>query len=402
MPEPEVLTISQLNARVRASLETAFQGLWVAGEVSNLKIAGSGHVYLTLKDPSAEVSAVIWRPVADRLRFDLTDGLEVLVQADVTLYEVRGRYQIVIRRIEPRGVGALQLAFRQCVEKLAKEGLFDPARKRPLPRFPSHVGIVTSPTGAAIRDILRMLQRRWPMIQVTIFPVRVQGEGAHLEIAQAVVEMNRLGGFDVLIVGRGGGSLEDLWAFNEESVARAIFASRIPVVSAVGHEVDVTISDMVADVRALTPTAAGEMVVPDVRQVRADLRALAGRLSTSLANQARFARSRLSSLGDRLSPQRLANRIQQLVQRIDEVFATLGTRSLRRLRDWRTGLEASAGRLESLSPLAVLRRGYSLTTRADSNQPLTDARSLNPGERVRTRLAMGEFTSTVGKSGTPE
>ncbi len=398
MSEPEILSVSQLNARVRASLESGFAGLWVAGEISNLKIAASGHVYLTLKDSTAEVSAVMWRPVAERLRFELVDGLDVLVFIDVTLYEARGRYQVVIRRIEPRGVGALQLAFKQLVEKLGKEGLFDPSRKRPLPRFPSHVGIVTSPTGAAIRDILRQLNRRWPMLRITLFPVRVQGEGAAREIASAIDDMNRLGGFDVLIVGRGGGSLEDLWAFNEEIVARAIVTSEIPIVSAVGHEVDVTISDMVADVRALTPTAAGEIVVPDVAQVRQDLNALARRFLGALDARARLARADLRALGERLGPQRLAARLQQFTQRTDDLFSSLVSRVLQRLREKRLKLDAGAGRLESLSPLAVLRRGYSITTRTDSEQLLTDAQTLKPGDRVRTRLAAGEFESIVDQT----
>jgi exodeoxyribonuclease VII large subunit len=399
--EPEVLTVSQLNARVRLTLESGFQALWVAGEVSNLKIAASGHVYLTLKDSSAEVSAVMWRPIADRLRFELTDGLDVLVCADVTLYEARGRYQVLIRKIEPRGVGALQLAFRQLVDKLGKEGLFDPARKRPLPRFPRHVGIVTSPTGAAIRDILRQLTR-WPLLDVTIFPVRVQGEGAAREIASAIDELNRIGGFDVLIVGRGGGSLEDLWSFNEEVVARAIFASEIPVVSAVGHEVDVTISDMVADVRALTPTAAGEMVVPDLAQVREDLASLAKRLVSSLDNQARLACAHLRALGERLSPQRLLARLQQFSQRADEILFRLTSRSLSRLRERRLKLDAAAGRLESLSPLSVLRRGYCITTILPDDQPVRDASVLRPGDTVKTRLAAGSFTSKVERTDQPD
>ena len=395
MTEPEVLSVSQLNARVRVALEGEFEGLWVVGELSNVKVAGSGHVYLTLKDDRAQISGVMWRGVAGRLRFEPVDGLEVLVFGDVTLYEARGSYQIVVRKMEPKGVGALQLAFRQLVEKLRKEGLFDEAHKKPLPRFPEHIGILTSPTGAAIRDILRVLGRRWPGFRATLYPVRVQGEGAAKEIAHAIREMNRMGGFDVLIVGRGGGSLEDLWAFNEEVVARAIFESEIPVVSAVGHEVDVTISDMVADVRALTPTAAGEMVVPDVEQVLEQLDGLGRRLRRGLGNHARLAQAELAALAERLRPRTLVSRLQQLTQRSDDVFAGMNASVVRFIKDARMRLEASAGRLEGLSPLAVLRRGYSITTRAVDDVPLRDAAELRAGEKVRTRLADGEFTSEV-------
>ena len=395
MVEPKVLTVSELNARVRGTLEAGFEGIWVAGEISNLTVARSGHVYLTLKDKKAEVSAVMWRASAGRLRFEPTDGLEVIVSGDVTLYEVRGRYQIVIRKMEPKGVGALQLAFRQLVEKLRKEGLFDEKHKQPLPNFPEHIGIVTSPTGAAVRDILRVLERRWPALRVTLFPVPVQGAAAAKEIAAAIKTMNRMGGFDVLIVGRGGGSLEDLWAFNEEVVARAIFASAIPIVSAVGHEVDITISDMVADARALTPTAAAEMVVSDVEQVIEQLNGLARRLVRALGNRAMLARTELRSLAERLSSRVLLRGFQQLAQRADDVFAETLRAVERALVEARMRLQALGGKLETLSPLAVLKRGYSITTRTDSDQPLRDATEVKAGDRIRTRLANGEVESKV-------
>ena len=395
MVEPKALTVSELNARVRGTLETGFEGIWVAGEISNLTVARSGHVYLTLKDKKAEVSAVMWRASAGRLRFEPADGLEVIVLGDVTLYEVRGRYQIVIRKMEPKGVGALQLAFRQLVEKLRKEGLFDEKHKQPLPNFPEHIGIVTSPTGAALRDILHVLERRWPTLRVTLFPVPVQGAAAAKEIAAAIKTMNRMGGFDVLIVGRGGGSLEDLWAFNEEVVARAIFASAIPIVSAVGHEVDITISDMVADARALTPTAAAEMVVSDVEQVIEQLNGLARRLVRALGNRAMLARTELRSLAERLSSRVLLRGFQQLAQRADDVFAETLRAVERALVEARMRLQALGGKLETLSPLAVLKRGYSITTRTDSDQPLRDATEVKAGDRIRTRLANGEVESKV-------
>ncbi len=391
----KVLTVSELNARVRGTLEAGFEGIWVAGEISNLTVARSGHVYLTLKDKKAEVSAVMWRASAGRLRFEPTDGLEVIVFGDVTLYEVRGRYQIVIRKMEPKGVGALQLAFRQLVEKLRKEGLFDEKHKQPLPDFPEHIGIVTSPTGAALRDILRVLERRWPALRATLFPVPVQGAAAGKEIATAIETMNRMGGFDVLIVGRGGGSIEDLWAFNEEVVARAIFASAIPVVSAVGHEVDLTISDMVADARALTPTAAAEMVTPDVEQVLEQLNGLARRLVRALGSRATLARAELRSLAERLNSRVLVRELQQLAQRADDVFAETLRVVERALVEARMRLEKLGGKLETLSPLAVLKRGYSITTRIDSDRPLKDAAEVKAGDRIKTRLANGEVESRV-------
>lgn len=393
----KVITVSELNARVRGTLEADFEGVRVAGEISNLTVARSGHVYLTLKDKKAEVSAVMWRASAGRLRFEPTDGLEVIVFGDVTLYEVRGRYQIVIRKMElkGKGVGALQLAFRQLVEKLRKEGLFGAEHKQPLPDFPEHIGIVTSQTGAAVRDILRVLERRWPALRATLFPVSVQGAVAGKEIADAIEIMNRLGGFDVLIVGRGGGSIEDLWAFNEEVVARAIFASAIPVVSAVGHEVDFTISDMVADARALTPTAAAEMVVPDVEQVVEQLNGLARRLVRALGNRAILARAELRSVAERLSSRVLVRQFQQLAQRADDVFAEAGRAVERALVEARMKLETLGGKLDTLSPLAVLKRGYSITTRIDSDRPLKDAAEVKAGDRIKTRLAQGEIESDV-------
>ena len=259
----------ELTGQIKGLLEGRFPAVWVSGEISNFSRPQSGHCYLTLKDDQAQIRAVMWRSAASRVRFDLHDGLEVICQGYLDVYAPRGSYQLVIQQIEPKGLGALELALRSCASDWRPKGLFDPARKRPLPRFPRRIAFVTSPTGAAVRDFLEVLRRRWRGVHVLIVPVRVQGDGARAEIAAGIELVNRLADpVDVLVVGRGGGSLEDLWAFNEEVVVRAIHASRIPVVSAVGHEIDVTLADLVADVRALTPSEAAERVVPAADELR--------------------------------------------------------------------------------------------------------------------------------------
>ncbi len=280
VPRPNIggrtFTVSQLNSLIKRVLSDQLPGsIHLIGEISNLTRHTSGHVYLTLKDDRAEIRCVMWRSTAAAVKFDLKDGLEVVATGHVDVYEPRGQYQFQIKKIEPKGTGALELAFRQLRERLEREGLFDPARKKPIPRFPRHIVLVTSPTGAALHDMLRTLTRRFPCVRISLYPVRVQGEGAAGDIAKAIGLINRraaeIGGVDLMIVGRGGGSLEDLWAFNEEVVARAIFASKIPIISAVGHEVDVTIADLTADLRAATPTAAAELAVPVLEEVRATL-----------------------------------------------------------------------------------------------------------------------------------
>ena len=258
-----VLSVSELTRQIKEVIEGGFPSVWVAGEVSNLSRPQSGHVYLTLKDSGATLKAVVYRGIALRMKFDLRDGLEVIARGRLSLYMPQGNYQLTVEELQPRGIGALELAFQQLREKLFTKGYFDPKRKRPLPRYPRRIVLVTSPTGAAVRDMVEILSRRWPVAELWVCPVPVQGEGAGLKIAEVIGRLNRVPGIDVLIVGRGGGSLEDLWAFNEECVARAIFTSQIPVVSAVGHETDVTIADLVADVRAATPSEAAERVAPN-------------------------------------------------------------------------------------------------------------------------------------------
>ncbi|MEN6407029.1 MAG: exodeoxyribonuclease VII large subunit [Thermoguttaceae bacterium] len=397
------LSVWELTSQIKDLVESAFPEIWVAGEVSNFARPQSGHCYLTLKDDRAQLRAVMWRGVASRLRFDLHDGLEVICRGRLDLYAPRGTYQLVIEDMMPRGMGALELALRQLREKLAREGLFDPARKRPLPAIVRRVAVVTSPTGAAIRDFLQVLGRRWRGIDVLIVPVRVQGEGAAQEIAAALETVNRLakkaegtaGRIDCLVVTRGGGSLEDLWAFNEEPVVRAIADSELPVVSAVGHEIDVTLSDLAADLRALTPSEAAERIAPDADQWTVQLRQIERRMAGALRARAESARNRLDGLTRRTVFRRPFQRIFEWVQRLDQ-WEARALRAMRgRLRLARQRVDTTAGRLESLSPLAVLKRGYSVTRRVDDGRVIHDAAELSPGQRIATRLARGEVVSQV-------
>ena len=391
--ERRIVTVTEITRMVKGTIESSFPRVWVTGEISNLRRPQSGHVYLTLKDERCQLQAVMFRGVASRIRFDVADGMQVIVGGQLTVYEARGNYQIIVSSLEPVGVGALELAFRQLVEKLRKEGLFDEEHKKPIPPFPRHIGVVTSATGAAVRDILRATFKRFPGMHVTIYPVRVQGEGASAEIAEGIREMNRLGGFDVLIIGRGGGSLEDLWAFNEEVVARAIYASEIPVVSGVGHEIDVTISDMVADLRVPTPTAAAEWVVPQLEDIQAGLDDLARRMRDALRDRTRIARAELNTLAARLAPRQLKGLVRQMMQRNDDLFLRLQGALRNLVRSRRERLDGLGGRLHSLSPLAVLERGYSVTRAG--RILLRRAEQAKPGDLIETILFKGKLTSRI-------
>jgi exodeoxyribonuclease VII large subunit len=394
-PRRQVLTVSQLTSRIKGSLEAEFPGVWVAGEISNFSRPSSGHCYFTLKDDQAQIRAVMWRATAGRLKFDVHDGLEVVCYGALDVYAPRGSYQLVVSKLEPRGIGALELALRKLREKLQAEGLFDLSRKRPLPRFPRRVAFVTSPTGAAVRDFLEVVRRRWRGADILVVPTRVQGDGAAAEIAAAIEYANRLPiSIDVLIVGRGGGSLEDLWCFNEEVVLRAVAASRIPTVSAVGHEIDVTLCDFVADVRALTPSEAAELVVPQFEAVGQLLEEQRRRMHTALWNRATVARRRLGQLAERRMFRRPHDLWRDRSQRVDEIWQRAGRAARNRLERERGRIQAVAGKLHSLSPLEVLGRGYSVTER-DDGRLVTDAAALAPGDLVKTRVARGEFTSRV-------
>lgn len=394
MPPP-VLTVTQLSRQIKDAVEGNFPLVWVQGEISNCTRAGSGHIYLTLKDDDAQIRAVIWRNTAVRLKFDIHDGLDVIAAGPVEVYEARGTYQIVVEQLIPQGIGALELAFRQLCEKLEKEGLFATARKRPIPRFPRRIALVTSPSSAAVRDMLQVIGRRWRGADVVIVPVAVQGEGAAQQIAAALRIVHRIPRVDVVITGRGGGSLEDLWAFNEEIVARAIYACQIPVISAVGHEIDVTVADFVADRRALTPSEAAELVVPHVDEIRSALLQVQQQLAQLLRNRVARARSLLDGLAARRCFVRPQERLHDLARRLDELDAR-GRRAMRqRLELAREQLGGLAGKLSALSPLQVLERGFSLTRRVDSTEVIRDASQLQPGEEVETLLQRGRVISQV-------
>jgi exodeoxyribonuclease VII large subunit len=393
---PQTLTVSQLTARIKDLLESEFPSIWVAGEVSNFSRPQSGHCYFTLKDDQSQIRAVMWRGTATKLKFDLTDGLEIICRGHVDVYGPRGSYQLVVDELQPKGIGALELALRKLREKLAAEGLFDPARKRRLPLFPRRLAFVTSPTGAAVRDFLEVLRRRWSGVEVLIIPARVQGDGAAAEIVAGIKTANRLAlRPDVLIVGRGGGSLEDLWSFNEEAVVRAIAASKIPTVSAVGHEIDVTLADLAADVRALTPSEAAERVVPAADEILKRLGAYRDRLRTSTTRRLALAHSRLETMAAHRPFRRPFDLIHDRSRRIDEL-ATRGTSALRSLiHDRGRRFARLAGQLQSLSPLAVLERGYTITQDATSGDVIRSARQLRVGQEIATRFAQDVATSTI-------
>lgn len=389
-----LLTVSELTGQIRATLQADFADVGVTGEITGLSRPRSGHVYFGLKDDSAQVRAVMWKPTAQKVAFDLDNGLAVRAWGSIEVYAPRGDYQVIVRKIEPDGVGALDLAFRQTVARLEAEGLFDPDRKRPLPAFPTRVVVVTSPTGAAVRDFVQVAARRWPSAEILIAPAKVQGQGAAEEVAEAIALANRVGGADFLVLARGGGSLEDLWAFNEEVVARAIFASRLPVVSAIGHEVDVTIADLVADVRALTPTDAASRCLPDAAEVRITLDATGMRMARAVNEPIGRARLRLSALRDR------AGRALQI--RLDHARSDLvrlrerASCAIRLDRDRRgEALARIAAQLDALSPLKVLARGYSLTLKEDGVTVVRAAEDAKPGDVIRTRLASGTLESRV-------
>ncbi len=394
--EPPLLTVWQLTSVIKELLEAAIPTVWVTGEISNFSRPSSGHCYLTLKDDQAQIRCAIWRNVSQRMRFDPHDGLEVVCRGHLDVYAPRGTYQLIVESIEPKGIGALELAFRQLRDKLAREGLFDPQRKRPLPSFVRRIAVVTSPTGAAIHDFLQVLGRRWRGADVVIVPTRVQGEGAADEIAAAIAAANRLPmKIDCLVVTRGGGSLEDLWCFNEEAVVRAIHASRIPVISAIGHEIDVTLSDLVADVRALTPSEAAELVAPAAEDLSARFRETGKRLAAALRWRVSAARARIDAASGHRAFRRPMDRIEDLSRRLDELEGR-STRAIKQqMAIAASSVEKHAARLDALSPLAVLSRGFSITQRADGGQIIRDANELNSGDRIVTRLGKGRATSRV-------
>ena len=461
-----VLTVSELTTQVKRLLEKELGLVWVTGEATNLRVQSSGHIYFTLKDPNAQLNCVLFRGETNANREVLQDGQKLLVQGDLTVYEPRGQYQLIVRAVELQGVGALQLAFERLKRKLQAEGLFAPERKRSLPKYPQRIGLVTSPTGAAIRDVLHVIQRRNPNLEIIFVPCRVQGEGAAEEIAaairrlnefaQSVESLNRLivesedgstvqrfndsTHLDLILITRGGGSLEDLWAFNEEAVARAVFESAVPVVSAIGHEIDFTICDFVADVRAATPSAAAEIITEGVFASRQFVAETPGWMGQRIHQRLGRERENLEQLTERIARSHPSRRLNEKLQLLDDLQSSLlrgvkyrwreyrtvwhdvGQRMLRvrpaqllerRLESWREldrrlcerthqGVKDSQNRfvtlearLRLLSPTNVLERGYSVTFDAETGQVIRNATEVKPGQRLKTRLKQGEIRSVA-------
>jgi len=440
VPQTEsVLSVSALTQRIKDTLEATFPGVWVKGELTGVKKAASGHLYFSLKDPASQLDCVMWKGTFARLGFEPQDGTEVEAFGDVTVYAARGRYQLTVREMRPAGIGALLLALEQLKRKLQVEGLFDPVRKRPLPPYPMRIGLVTSPIGAAVRDLVKVLRARWPSIGIVLAPVRVQGEGAAEEITEAIERFNRLPGVDLLIVGRGGGSIEDLWAFNAEIVVRAVAGSALPVIAAVGHEVDWTLTDLAADVRAATPSNAAELAVRVRAEVAERLARLQGDMAHALEAGMADRRRRLQRLVEKYGFRRQRDALGLQQQRSDDfvarLAAALGGRLGRArdrllglsqrygLREWpreigrrreqaagarerlsaaliermnarRTRLVGYGDRLRALSPRLVLERGYCLARRPDGTL-VRSAQGLTVGERLALEFARGEADARI-------
>ncbi|MDX1251995.1 MAG: exodeoxyribonuclease VII large subunit [Gammaproteobacteria bacterium] len=441
-PRREILTVSQLNRAARAALEGSFPLIWVEGEISNLAKPSSGHLYFTLKDEAASVRCAMFRNRNLRLGFTPANGTHVVLRAQVSLYEGRGEFQLIAEHMEEAGAGALRRAFEALKQRLASEGLFDAAHKKPLPALPRRIGVVTSPSGAAIRDILTVLKRRFPSISVIIYPAQVQGTGAAAQIAQAIRTASRRKDCDVLIVARGGGSLEDLWAFNEEVVARAIHACELPVVTGIGHEIDFTIADFAADRRAATPSAAAELVSPDQAEWMQQLARQQQRLAARIRDRLERGRQALDWLERRLQQQHPGSRLRAQAQRLDELEGRLHQVRRGMLRHKRVllselsarlhrhiplhrltqlqihhenlrqrlhamlrltlerkqqRLNAASRALDAVSPLATLGRGYAIVRTLPEQRVLRDAREATPGEAVEARLARGRLICTVSR-----
>ncbi len=391
-----IYSVTQLTREIKVILESSFPGIWVEGEISNFKLHySSGHIYFDLKDAESIIHCAFFRNANQNIKFELKDGLKVICFGRISVYNKSGQYQLYVDKIEPKGIGELQLAFEQLKGRLQKEGLFDAAHKVPIPLLPLRIGIATSPTGAVIRDMLHILRRRFKDLEILIYPVKVQGEGAAQEIAIAVADFNELRNVDVLILARGGGSLEDLWAFNEEVLARAVYNSEIPIISAVGHEVDYTISDFVADLRAPTPSAAAEMVVAKKEEFIERIRGFLIRLRSSLDNAVSILESRLEDLLDSPAFKYPFEKVELYEQRLDDLIRTADRNISHIIEIKSEKFNTTIGRLEALSPLSILSRGYSITLHLPSGKVLRDAKGLKRGDRIETRLAKGKIISEV-------
>ncbi len=434
---PRVLTVSELTRRIRGQIEQGFSAVWVSGEISNFKHHPSGHMYFSLKDEGAQLQAVVWRSSTRSIRFRPEDGLEVVAGGHLTVYDKRGNYQLIVRSLEPKGIGALQLAFEERKRRLVADGVFDPARKRSLPFLPRRIALVTSSSGAAVRDMIRVALRRFPSLEIVVVPVAVQGEESAPDIVRGIRLADEKSGADVMIVGRGGGSLEDLFAFNTEEVARALASTRLPVISAVGHEVDTTLADHAADRRAPTPSAAAEIAVPEAASVERRLEQLRSALGTRVRSRLRVASLQVRESGRVLAARHPREWVRRRQQQLDELSLRLAKpirdverhrvrldglakrlrlptdrleRARRELTDAGTRLRRGvsdplsrarermlvlAARLDGLGPLAILERGYSITRRPGEEASLVRASDLEAGDRIETRLATGSVVSVV-------
>lgn len=390
---PQVFTVSELNQQVRELLETGFPPVWISGEISNLRKHTSGHFYFSLKDQTAQVRCCMFRGRNRFINFNLQDGQHVVVQAKISLYEERGEYQLVVEQIEEAGEGALRRAFEQLKQKLAAEGLFEPQRKKEIPAFPKTIGVITSPTGAAIRDILQVLKRRFSYGAVIIYPAQVQGTDAARQVANAIILANKRQECDVLIIARGGGSLEDLWPFNEENVARAIYASEIPTVSGVGHEIDFTICDFVVDQRAPTPSAAAELVTPDLSALQHKLMQFNSRLKHFALIEIKNLNKHLLNLSKRL--QHPSRKLQDYAQRLDFFEQRLQTAMQHQLLKSQQQFANVTRALDTVSPLNTLQRGYAIVTKQE--KILRDITEVRIGEEIQAQIANGKLSCLVQK-----
>lgn len=438
LPERKIFTVSELTERIRTLLEGEYPSVWVQGEISNFRTAPSGHSYFTLKDDSAQIRCVMFKLQSRFLKFRLEEGLSVAAWGRLSVYAARGEYQLILDTMEPLGLGSLMLAFEQMKKKLAAEGLFDEDRKKPLPTFPKRVGLVTSARGAAVRDMIRIINRRFPGVHILLSPATVQGDRAPDEIVRAVQRLCDAGDVDVIIIGRGGGSVEDLWAFNDERVVRAVAACPLPIVSAVGHETDFTLTDFAADLRASTPSAAAELVVPDRRDLsegilhitarlrnamdyslrtcteavsetmkrlydprrqiedrRIRLDDLSTRLSTAMSRKLNDSKGEMRTLVARLRPEHLRRVVALGREQTEDLTADLCRAARTALKDARHAAETLSSELDNLSPLAVLSRGYSVTVRPDTGAVVTDSESVQVGDKVRVLLHRGRLSCTV-------
>ena len=393
--QPKAYTVTAITRMIKSDLEERFQSIWVEGEISNYHHHSSGHRYITLKDEHAVLKVVMWRSVGASLKFEPENGQKVLAYGDITVYEKGGNYQLNCRQLQPVGVGALELAFRQLHEKLSAEGLFDEERKIELPRFPRKIGIVTSPTGAAIRDFIQIARRRNPSIELVIYPSAVQGDGAENEIAAGIAYFNTRDDIDIIVTGRGGGSLEDLWPFNTEVVVRAIAASEIPVVSAVGHEIDTTLSDLAADLRAPTPSAAAELTIWSSEDFLDEVGDLLYTQASRLESTVEFARAALRNTLGRPVFRRPESIINQRRQELDNLAYRAALGGKNRLERFRNELSLGLSRLDGVSPLKILARGYSVSRRSEDGGLVKSVKDIEVGEKLETIVDDGKLLSLI-------